>query len=247
MTLVYFRTLLCKILENKVSFYLIIIIILLYICNISTHESIIYLDDYGNQASTNGQYVPYNPNYIPTSQGYRVEIDSRPIYEMDGQGYRAELDGRPINSNFQTTNYIPHPSHYPQKSNSTMLGTIHSSDSGSDQLGIIETRTPETTTFNPYSHMDKHKVEYIKPVTIGGCLKKKLKKTTETLHTFFENSCQKGLDREAKEKVYYRSTHYIKGYGYISNYQWRLLRRQGYDVINSELIKFKKKSTKSYY
>jgi len=246
MTLVYFRILLYKILENKVSFYS-IIIILLYICSISTHESIIYLDDYGNQASTNGQYVPYNPNYVPTNQGYRVELDNRPIYEMDGQGYRAELDGRPINSNFQTTNYIPHPSHYPQKSNSTLLGTVHSSDSGSDQLGIIEPRTSESNTFNPYFHISNCKTEYIKQPSVREYIKDKLVKTYSTIEKHYEKRFEKDLDRQLVFEAHHKSTRYIKGYGDISNYEHRLLRKRGYDVINSELIKFKKKSTKSYY
>ena len=64
-------------------------------------------------------YRAYNPGIVPTSEGFRVELDSTPVYELDdgstnyvqtNRGFIPELDTNEIPSN--NIPRIPHPSHY---------------------------------------------------------------------------------------------------------------------------------------
>ena len=84
-----------------------------------------------------GQYNAYDPALQPTSQGYRVELDSRPAaYELDAMPAVYELDGRPTNGK-----------------NSTLLGEYQ--DIGSDvnnsyAIGEIPLTQSEMNAYNHY-------------------------------------------------------------------------------------------------
>jgi hypothetical protein len=42
--------------------------------------------------------MPYRPGLQSTSQGYRYEADSKPVYyQLTKEGYRTETEGRPVN------------------------------------------------------------------------------------------------------------------------------------------------------
>ncbi len=70
----------------------------------------------------NGRYKAYNPNFVPTKEGYRVELGGRETYGNNNDIRR-----------------ISHPSHYrnvrfTQNNSSAELGEVHSQRNFSTQL-----------------------------------------------------------------------------------------------------------------
>jgi hypothetical protein len=61
-------------------------------------------------------YVPYNPNYVSTNQGYRIELGSHnPSYYPDNNERVPHPSHYPRSSH--NNERIPHPSHYPYQYN----------------------------------------------------------------------------------------------------------------------------------
>ena len=102
----------------------------------------LYINNYSdiplNESDTN--YLPYNPDLIETSQGYRVELYGNNNSDLieTSQGYRVEIGE---NTDPNEVNHIDRPSHYRplhyKDGQSTQLGEIRSNAS-STQLGEIE-------------------------------------------------------------------------------------------------------------
>src|ERR1039457_4417307 len=91
--------------------------------------SILFINDADNNYyreenfEDNGQYLPYRPYTLETSQGLRPELegDNNPNYVETSQGYRVEADGKIIATAKSNAPRIDNPSHYPkQNSNSTL-------------------------------------------------------------------------------------------------------------------------------
>jgi hypothetical protein len=216
--------------ENRVSFYLFLFIICI-LCKIQT-ESFVYFDNDDLTSSSQPQYTPYNPNYVPTNQGFRVEIDGKSIYEMDSnpehnrhyipydpnyvytsQGYRTELPNTEISPTVNKYERIPNVSHFPPVSQSSCpLGEVRSNQS-SGPLGIIETN--ETNPMEPeiyYPHPST-RVEYKETATVLTRLKDKLKEGYKTVDNFYKKDIEKYQQKQELMEEYYRKTMYVKGKG----------------------------------
>jgi hypothetical protein len=86
-----------KLLNNPGLLYL--IIILLYcLYMVYFNNTIFSIDDFNHQTSfhySTSKYTAYNPNYVPTNQGFRVELEAPPgttSYVPTSNGFRAELE-----------------------------------------------------------------------------------------------------------------------------------------------------------
>ncbi len=73
-------------------------------------------------------YFAYHPGWVETTHGYRVELDA--------SQNPAELDNSEMPRGSDRYERIDNPAHYP-KENSTLLGTVHSSNNESYQIGEI--------------------------------------------------------------------------------------------------------------
>ena len=147
----------------------------------------------------NGQYLPYRPNTLETSQGLRPELegDNNPNYVETSQGYRVEADGKNIATPKSNAPRIDNPSHYPrQNSNSTLLGTIHSDDDALYEVGIIEPTQSELNNDNIYWGNQANKSEVYIP---GLC--ERLKSKYNKLDKKYEKSLMKYLEEDKKHKI----------------------------------------------
>lgn len=228
MTSLIFFKLIINILENRVSFFIILsTIFCIYFNNL---ELIYCIDD----LPTNKSYIPYNPNYVPTSQGFRIELDSRSIYEMNNQesfpvnnneyqaynynyvptnqGYRIELDNNEIINN-RNTFRIPNVSHYPNNNSSELLGTIHTNDNFSPNLGLREDTTSEINSSDLYNSLSNCKVEYVHTPTTIECIKGKFTKIAKSIDRYYEKNYERSILREKSYTDSLKSTRYIRGHG----------------------------------
>lgn len=136
-----------KILNNNTYIYL----IGLLIWNVYfyyTMCTILYIDEYTNYSIPTREYIPYNPNLVNTSQGYRVEIDGNMINGLNGNSarynvanstfsnesymigeitnsYHSPLIGERTHVVNHSSNYVSHPSHYPPQ-NDLMVSSLSS-------------------------------------------------------------------------------------------------------------------------
>jgi hypothetical protein len=98
-----------------------------------------------NQTRT---YTPYNPNYVSTNQGYRIELGSHnPSYYQDSS-YNNERIPHPSHypSNSYNNERIPHPSHYPYQYNS--YNQVHELDVNPQGIS----NSPDCASYNNQSN-----------------------------------------------------------------------------------------------
>lgn len=222
--------------------------------------STFYLDgeDLDNVTSDR-QYIAYNPGIVPTNQGFRVELDSRPIYELEGQspnyvgtnhGFLPELNNNEIHLKY--TPRIPHPSHYNNGNPHEFIeNNIRSMENYNRIPQSIEPTRSQIEdqgyySGNPNPH-SVHIVNVSKPNFF-----KNLKDKTLSKYNKLEKKYDKFLVEEMKKKRELQEdfikTRYIKKQNtWLCDAEIRSLRRQGYIVQNSKIIKIPSKPNKVYY
>nr|YP_009262115.1 hypothetical protein [Chrysoporthe deuterocubensis]AMX22190.1 hypothetical protein [Chrysoporthe deuterocubensis] len=113
-----------QIIENRLLFYLIISVLqFLYY----KYTNVIFLDEVDTELNEFGgiRYRAYNPNYVTTGQGYRIELDSNEIHELDGRQFDIEEGNRVYTYNSREYPRIGHPSHYDYSNNSGVVEPNH--------------------------------------------------------------------------------------------------------------------------
>jgi len=247
-------------LNNKI--FLCIIFIIISNTIFCTEISLIDID----HNVTEQEYTAYNPNYVPTNEGYRIEIDSRPLHELDSrpiyeidsnsqenrrylpynpnyvptnEGFRVELEGKKVNTYHQ---------HYYEAS--TQLGTIHSND-GSGPFGEVGGRYDGPPKV--YYPLTLKNPKYIHTPTFFESMKSKLFKGIQKLDRHYENNYERSEMYRQKMDSYYKGLASIKKQGFYSPSDMKFFAKKGYSraeikqlylegykVINDRLIKTKR-------
>lgn len=205
------------------------------------------------------QYMAYNPGIVPTNQGYRVEIDSRPIYELEGespnyvgtnQGFIPELNNNEIHPNRILR--IPHPSHYNNENYSEFNeNNTHSMGDYNRRPQNIEPTRSQLEDNGYYSGNPNpnsvHIMNVNKPKFFEKFKDKALNKYNK-LEKNYEKSLMREIEKKRELQEYYTKTHYIKKENaWLSSSEVRSLHRKGLTVQNSKLIKIPAKPKKVLY
>nr|YP_009262051.1 hypothetical protein [Chrysoporthe austroafricana]AMX22126.1 hypothetical protein [Chrysoporthe austroafricana] len=109
-----------KILDDRLLLYL-VISVLQFLYYKYTND--ILLDGVDGELNefVGRRYTPYNPNYVATSQGYKIELDSNPVYELDGKHFEEQGGRRIYNYNPREYYRVGHPSHYHSSYNKEVI------------------------------------------------------------------------------------------------------------------------------
>ena len=173
----------------------------------SNDLSILFINDADNNYyreenfEDNGQYLPYRPYTLETSQGLRPELegDNNPNYVETSQGYRVEADGKIIATAKSNAPRIDNPSHYPKQPSSTTESEFADtvpSQSTSDQIGIIEPTQSQLNNNGIYWGNKTNKPEIYIPSTF-----ERLKYKYKILDKKYEKTIIKHIEEDKKRKI----------------------------------------------
>lgn len=188
-------------------------------------------------------YRPYNPNLIPTNQGFRVELDNREIHPSVVNHIPHSYNETSQNSYLGGgRNRPPFPINTPfSNQESVLLGSIHSDDP-SDLIGIIEPTRSEIEYNGNYAGNPEYSGE-LSLVKSSCCLEKiknKIRDGYKKLEKWENNMVRRELERRQKEYQLEKSIYYIRGQGWIKPCQLRSLEKAGYTVKDSKVVKLVK-------
>lgn len=245
-----------KIEKNKWILYM-SILTLYFIYNI--HFSVYYLDDTGNQGNVfmGRTYQAYNPNYVPTSEGFRAELDSREIYEIDSREIYRGSDGQigEVIRQRKPFQRVPNPSHFQSAAptHSDLIGSIHPSDE-SYNIGVIEPTRSEIEHNGFYYAGSNSNIPKPTPnfrehgTSLSTIVKEKMKNFANKINEDHKRNIVRSVKREDDYNKYMRrlykyefeinnSERYVKGLGRLSKAEVTRLYKKGKIIKNGKIVK----------
>lgn len=226
-------------------------IFILFIDDPNNHEYQNTNNSNYNDTDNNYNYLPYHPGVVPTNEGLRVELEGNynSNYVETSKGYRAELEGDKVMPENNKA-IFPEGSFHTQSitrpgNPSTLIGFINPENNESYNIGIIEPTRSELKVNGIYPGQSNSEfIVYKSQPNVLDHLKSKVKasysKFGNTWHKWeekYDKMMLKNLERERKYNELMHKTHYVKGYGYLSNCQLRGLHRAGYSIWNGKVIR----------
>lgn len=141
----------------------------------------------------NSNYTPYNPNFVNTNQGYKIELDSIPVYTNNHEEFVR----------------IPNPSHYPHVNSQYPINNI-------DNVISIEPSRSQIEDQGFYYHTgNKNGIEYSnnypgfvsKLKSFSGKVKSNVEKWNENLEDFGVHRYKKSGGRQVKRIMDWKAAH----------------------------------------